>query len=269
VITKIEVVLTGSFTCSGQTYNDVSVAVNSYIIDIVSVKGKNLCSCGTCDGSVTFASEQTYGIPGVNMSGVNTLTITPFYDTICLHSVSMTVVYEANTFGLLNAGVQATWSSGSRTSVSPGQCGVGTYVYIGSGSKADFSFKDPLPSDSLLILASFNLFGRYFGDYYSSCPSSNSLSVQMGVAPALTQTISTPKNETAPLNTNHCTIPGCDGLWQFAPTALYQNGWPGYKYGQTNTVSLSRAYTSGNYNDVDIDYVYVQLWYVNSPVPHN
>ena len=181
------VTINGSYGCTGQGYIDVAASLNNYMIDINSVNPSPfVCACGTCDGSVTFLSEQIYGIPGFNLGGENSLSIFSYYDTTCLNTAKITLFYEKNGFSYGSTGVEAlVFFGGVALTRTPGQCGVTKVRGINGQQTVEYRFFDPLPSNSKMITVSFNLFGRYFADFFDSgnCTSNASLSIRLGNAP--------------------------------------------------------------------------------------
>jgi hypothetical protein len=247
--------LLGSFACQSSGINDIQVKVNSDTVNILSASPTHQCACSTCDGSISFASENDYGFP-FNYQSNNTLSITALYNVICLNSATITVTYAKNQLGLSPVTVRATYYSGFSYSASPGECGSTSYMQLynyGDRTFA-FSFNDPLPKGSILVSATFDLYGRFFG---SSCPDNQTISVAMGLAPRISQTLSRP-TLSLPLNPNNCQVAGCDGYWRFPQQTLYQNGWPGYNYGSLNLVTLNNP----SYNVAAIAFVDVRLWYI-------
>jgi len=255
IVTKVQVDLLGSYACQDTGVNDIQVKVNDDLVDILSAAQTYQCACSTCDGTISFVSENPYGFP-FNYLANNTLAITSLYNVICLHSAVLTATFSKDQLGLTPITKRTTVSTSYSYSVSPGECGASRYAELSSYSGAiSFTFFDPLPKGSILVSASFDLYGRYFS---SSCPSTRTLSVSMGLAPTITQTISK-YNTSLPISPNHCQSAGCDGFWRFPQTTLYQNGWPGYSYGTNNYVKVSNG--AGNY--ADVAFVDVRLWYIN------
>lgn len=253
-MTKVQVDVLGSFACQNSGINDIQVQVNSDTVNILSASPTYQCACSTCDGKISFVSENDYGIP-FNFRANNTLTITPLYNVICLNSATLTVTFAKDQLGLTAITKRATYYSGFTSTASPGQCGVTTYVQVYDYPRTfSFYFIDPLPKGSVLVSATFDLYGRFFS---TSCPDNQTLSVSLGLAPALTETLIRP-TLSLPMNPNNCQTAGCDGFWRFPQDTLYQNGWPGYNYGTTNYVNIVNA----SPKVAGVAFVDVRLWYI-------
>ena len=254
IVTGIQVDILGSYACQSTGVNDIQVMVNAETVNILSAAQTYQCACSTCDGTISFVSNNPYGFP-FNYLADNTLSITSLYNVICLNSAVLTVNYTKDQLGLTPVTVRTSLYTGSTGTASPGECGMTKYVQVSYYlNSIYFQFFDPLPSGSALVSATFDLYGRFFG---TSCSSPRTLYVTMGLAPSISQTMSIP-NTTLPLSTNHCQIAGCDGYWRFPQQTLYQNGWPGYNYGTTNYVQIYNPSTSA----ADIAFVDVRLWYI-------
>ena len=174
------VTLLGSYGCDGADLNDLGAYVNGYAINILSAQESPVrCECNSCDGSITLATEAQNGFPGMNLGGENNFSVTSFYDVSCLNSAQLTVYYSPNVNGFSGVTVNATFYTGGTTSTrTPGQCGERTVRTMLVGTTMRFSFRDPLPSQSGLVTAEFEFFGRYFGD--GTCSDHASMSVYMG-----------------------------------------------------------------------------------------
>ena len=127
----------------------------------------------------SLATVAQNGFPGMNLGGENNFSVTSFYDVSCLNSAQLTVYYSPNVYGFSSVAMNATYYTGGTSATrTPGQCGARSVRTMSVGTTMRYYFRDPLPSQSGLVTAEFEFFGRFFGD--GTCSQNASMSVYMG-----------------------------------------------------------------------------------------
>jgi len=240
-VTSITVTVYGSYGCSSTTSTAVIAAtLNGQVFDVHSQSSGTACKCNTCGGPIVFQSAlNNFGLPLTYFKNLdnNELQLQIFNDVVCINKVEISVTASS---AIPKVSV---WEL--TTTPSQSTCGVtcsddsncwNTYT----SSSYDVTIQDPLPKGSVLLNAAVQIYGT------SSSTSGYNISAVL---------VDTLIGTNLPAWTNQV----CSGRLQLDMASIYQNGWPGYAYGDLNTVTLSASASFSRFYYVST--AVVQLYY--------
>eukprot|EP01094_Clydonella_sp_ATCC50884_P011653 TRINITY_DN2144_c0_g1_i3.p1 TRINITY_DN2144_c0_g1~~TRINITY_DN2144_c0_g1_i3.p1 ORF type:complete len:369 (-),score=90.87 TRINITY_DN2144_c0_g1_i3:88-1089(-) len=227
VANNVIVQVYGAFSCDTQI-GMVEVDFNDVPLNVFITKPTDSCACGSCDPVLTFQGYFPSGFPDYNYGGANIVHLSMATSYICVNRIEVTIGSGKPLYpGLKSKVVSWTFSSSTNYKVCQG---------LGySSTSLQGRFKDPLPDNSILVLAESDIFGSYF---CSSTSSNTALSARL-------QDTSV-DSETVQNNGKGCSGTYiCDGAVRLSNSVLYQGGWPGYNLGGDNVLSIrSSPYSS-------------------------
>src|SRR3989338_2693344 len=226
-ITSFLLTTTGSYACgSGISSLMIGAVQNTAITTAIAAPTTNHCACNTCDGAVTVSSSEFPWGFALNYGGKNTFSLSVFNNPACLDETTLTAYYKPS------APYYATGITVNSPSNDPSViCGRGGALFCSITSTCTIlSFNDPLPKGSLLISATVNIFGNFF-PRSPSCADS-----RQGYVTFAAQTFSPTSisNSDSCFNTNSCSAP-----WSNSSPSLYENGLAGYRYGASDSFTLT------------------------------
>jgi len=225
VVNHIVVELYGSYSCDNGN-NMFGVYANDVPLNILWEGRSHACECGSCDPVTKFEGYFVNGFPNYNYGGKNVLTIDVMSSVLCLNKANITVAYSPPLYPGLKSEM-VTWEFSS-TSSSTKVCN--TVGYVNSGSTSH-GFQDPLPDNALLVLTEADV----FADFH--CSTTAALEVTGSLDSTAVDTVSVEAGSTS------CASNTCDGKVHLGNTRVYQNGWPNYKYGSSNSFQVSGTST--------------------------
>lgn len=228
VANNVQVQLYGAWSCDS-SIGMVEVDFNEVPLNVVITKPTDSCACGSCDPVLTFQGYFPAGFPDYNYGGHNVVHLEMATSYVCINKVVVTIGHGKPLYPGLSSKV-VRWTNAAYTG-SYRVCNNRGYT---STSVSD-TFADPLPENSLLVMAEVDVFGSYF---CQSTSQSTTLKAQLQST--------TVDSETLANNGKGCSGTYlCDGAVRLSNSILYQAGWPKYAYGASNSLSISSSpYTS-------------------------
>ena len=222
----------GSYGCNGgqSSFQGIINAVQ-VLATIFAESSSDLCQCNTCDGILSSpqVGPLPYGDSAINLRETNTFHLNSISDAACLASITLEVFYAPPPLALPVVTV-----SGSFTAQPHGSCGFPS-SFLQDG--VIFNFNDPIPSGNILLTLTVEYF-FVFAD-----KSNYTLTTSL---------------QSIPVGSNLMAYTECSSIF-LSSSKIYQDGWPSYIYGGTNSLSVASSVST---TELELSFVTLSLVYV-------